>query len=76
LTTFPARSASRIAQLHGLDSAAAFKGISTPDFLKAMDKFGASVYDAQHNMGSLAEVFRTNNASAKTFNGYLEKPRT
>lgn len=62
-----------LAQLHGLDSAAAFKGIDTKDFLATIQKFGASVYDAQHSMGGLAETFRANNTSAKTFNDYLEK---
>lgn len=59
--------------LHALESSAAIKGIDTPDFLKAMDRFGASVYDAQHGMGGLAETFRANNTSAKSFSDYLEK---
>jgi hypothetical protein len=59
--------------LHGLQQAAAFKGIDQADFLKAMDHFGGVVYDAQHNMGQLAEIFRANGQSAKTFTGYLQK---
>lgn len=59
--------------LHGLDAAAAVKGIDTDELLKGMQKFGASVYDAKNNMGGLAETFRANGASAKTFDDYLEK---
>lgn len=59
--------------LHGLAQAAAFKGIDQADFLKAMDHFGAVVYDAQNHMGQLAEIFRANGQSAKTFNDYLQK---
>lgn len=62
-----------ITQLHALESAASFKGIDTKDFLAAMDKFGASVYDAQNHMGSLADLFRANGVSANTTNGYLER---
>lgn len=62
-----------ISHLHDLAAAASFKGIASPDFLQAMDKFAGSVYDAQNHMGGLAEVFRANNATAKDFNGYLEK---
>jgi hypothetical protein len=60
-------------KLHGLEQAAAFKGIDTADFLKAMEKLGASVYDAQHGMGELATTFRANNVHAKDFNDYLGK---
>ena len=59
--------------LHSLQQAAAVKGIGQDDFFKGMQSFGAAVYDAKNNMGSLAEVFRANGASAKDFNGYLEK---
>jgi len=61
------------AALHSLATAAAFKGISTPDFLKAMDRFAASVFDAKNDMGGLAEMFRANGATAKDFNGYLSR---
>jgi hypothetical protein len=60
-------------QLHGLESAAAFKGINADEFAKGMSRFGQSVYDAKNNMGSLAEVFRANNTSAASFNDYLLK---
>lgn len=59
--------------LHQLESAASFKGIDTTDFLNSMQKFGASVYDAQNHMGGLADVFRANNTQAKSFDDYLEK---
>lgn len=62
-----------ISQLHDLAAAASFKGIGPDDFLKSMDKFAGDVYQAQHNMGGLAEVFRANNTSAKSFTDYLEK---
>jgi len=69
-----ARSAgTTISQLRDLAMAASFKGIQTPDFLKAMDRFASNVYEAQHNMGGLADVFRANNTSAKDFNDYLAK---
>jgi hypothetical protein len=60
-------------QLHGLQQAASFKGIGQDDFFKAMEKFGANVYEAQHNMGGLADVMRANGQTAKDFNGYLER---
>lgn len=59
--------------LHGLESAAAFKGIDSASFLAAMEKFGHSVYEAKNDMGGLADVFRANNAHASTFNDYLFK---
>jgi hypothetical protein len=58
--------------LHGIQQAASFKGIGQDEFFKAMEKFGANVYEAQHNMGGLADVMRANGKSAKDFNGYLE----
>jgi hypothetical protein len=62
-----------IGYLHGLESAAAFKGIDQVEFFKAMGKFGGDVYLAQNRMGALAETFRANNLQAKDFNDYLEK---
>lgn len=53
--------------------AASFKGIDNNEFLKGIDRFGASVYDAKNGMGGLAEVFRANGKSASDFAGYLEK---
>lgn len=61
-----------ISKLHDLAAAASFKGIAPDDFLKGADKFAASVYEAQHNAGGLAEVMRANGKSAKDFTGYLE----
>jgi lambda family phage tail tape measure protein len=60
-------------QLHALATAAAFKGINNDEFLKGIDKFSASVYDAQHNMGGLADVMRANGKNASDFTGYMEK---
>lgn len=60
-------------QLHSLQQAASFKGIGQDDFLKTMQQFGGAVYEAQHNMGGLADVMRNNGKSAKDFNGYLEQ---
>lgn len=69
-----ARSAgTTLGRLQGLQTAANFKGIGTDDFQKSMGKFADDVYRAQNNMGGLAEVFRANNTSAKTFDDYLEK---
>lgn len=60
-------------QLHSLQQAASFKGIGQDEFLKTMQQFGGAVYEAQHNMGGLADVMRNNGKSAKDFNGYLEQ---
>jgi hypothetical protein len=58
------RTGSTIAQLHGLSSAAAGKGIGAEDFTKGMEKFGDLSTEATHNMGSLAELFRANGVAA------------
>jgi hypothetical protein len=60
-------------ELQALQASAQHGGIAEPDFLKAMEKFGASVYDAKNGMGGLADVMRANGASAQTFSDYLEK---
>lgn len=57
--------------LHGLESAAAFKGIEQPAFFDGMRAFSAQVYQAQNNMGGLAEMFRANGLGAKSFQDYL-----
>jgi hypothetical protein len=57
--------------LHGLESAAAFKGIEQPAFFDGMKSFSAQVYQAQNGMGGLAETFRANGLSAKSFQDYL-----
>jgi len=59
--------------IRDLSLAASFKGINNDDFLKGMDRFSASVYDAKIGMGGLAEVMRANGKSAGDFAGYLEK---
>lgn len=59
--------------LSKLQAAAAFKGIDGADFNKGIQAFGQNVYEAQNNMGSLAEAFRANNTHAKTFDEYLER---
>jgi len=48
--------------LHGLQSAALLKGggIGQDDFLSAMEKFGSLAIEAEHHVGSLAELFRAN----------------
>jgi hypothetical protein len=58
--------------IHSFQQAAAFKGIDKGDFLKGMQEFGKSIYEAQNNMGGLAEVMRANGRSAKDFTGYME----
>jgi hypothetical protein len=62
-----------IGQLKGLDTLAAGKGIDTSALQDGMNKFGASVYQAQHRVGDLFETFNANNVSAKDFNDYLAK---
>jgi hypothetical protein len=52
--------------LHGLASAASFKGIDNTDFLKDMTQFEAQTAQAANNMGSLNELLRANGESAGT----------
>jgi hypothetical protein len=54
------------AALHGLQSAAAFKGIDTKTFTLAMEKFSDLTNQAKYNVGSLAELFRANGVAAGT----------
>jgi hypothetical protein len=65
------RSDSTVQALHGLQSAASFKGIDQGDFLKDMTKFADLTYQAQHNAGSLAELFRANGVAVGTVNQNL-----
>jgi hypothetical protein len=58
-------------ELSKLQAAASVKGIDGEEFTKGITSFGKGVYDAQKNMGGLAEMFRANNVQAKTFNDYL-----
>lgn len=60
-------------ELAKLQGAAQVKGISADEFTKGISSFGDQVYQAQHNMGSLAEVFRANNVQASSFDDYLGK---
>jgi hypothetical protein len=63
-----------IQQLHGLQSNAALSaGIGQSDFLQQMERFGDLVGDAQHGLGSMAELFRANGVQAKSFTDYLAK---
>jgi lambda family phage tail tape measure protein len=55
-----------VAQMQGFAAAASFKGIGQSDFLTAMEKFAASVYDAKNGMGGLADVLRANHQRAGT----------
>lgn len=59
--------------LHGLQQAAAFKGIGQDDFFSGAKKFGDALYDAQHNMGTLGEFLRANGQTAGNFQQTLEK---
>lgn len=59
--------------IRDLSVVASFKGIDNDEFLKGMDRFSASVYDAKSGAGGLAEVMRANGKSASDFTGYLEK---
>lgn len=47
--------------LHGLESAANLKGIDTTDFVKSMTTISTLTAQAQHNTGSLAELFQATN---------------
>ncbi|WP_024577958.1 MULTISPECIES: phage tail length tape measure family protein [unclassified Afipia] len=60
-----------VRELHELESAASFKGIEQPAFFNAMKAFSGQVYQAQNNVGGLAEMFRANGLSARSFQDYL-----
>jgi hypothetical protein len=62
-----------IQALHGLQSAAAFKGISVEDFTKGLTEFANASAEAQHNMGSLGELLRANGQAAGSFEDNLLK---
>jgi hypothetical protein len=61
--------------LHGLQQAAYLKGgVGQDDFLAGMEKFGSLVVEAQHGLGSMAELFRANGVSiSKDLNVNLAK---
>lgn len=65
------RTDTAVRALHGFESAAAFKGIDTSDFLKGMEKLGDLSAQARDHMGSLAEFFRANNVAAGSLNDNL-----
>jgi hypothetical protein len=67
------RSATTVQALHALDSAAAFKGISSADFITNMEKFASLTDEAQHKMGTLAELFRANGIAAGSMKDNLYK---
>lgn len=60
-------------EMSKLQAAAAVKGIGADEFAKGIVAFGRGIYDAQRNMGGLAEVFRVNNVQAKTFADYIDR---
>jgi hypothetical protein len=62
-----------INQAAKLQGAASFQGIDHQEFAASMKKAASSVYDAQHNMGALADLFRANGVQAGDFNDHLEK---
>ncbi len=65
------RTNTTVQALHGFESAAAFKGISTADFLKGMEKFGDLSNDATHNLGSMAQLFTANGVAAGSLDSSL-----
>ncbi|WP_316171036.1 phage tail length tape measure family protein [Bradyrhizobium sp. SZCCHNRI1058] len=58
-------------KLHGLQQAAAFKGIDTKSFSEGITGFADAVYQAQRNTGSLNSLMIANGQSAKDLQGYL-----
>lgn len=61
------------ASMSKLQAAAQIKGIAPDEFNKGIGEFARNVYDAQHGLGELANVFRANNKQAGTFDEYMEK---
>jgi hypothetical protein len=59
-------------RLHTFQQSTAFKGIGQDEFFKGFAQIGAQTYQAQRNMGSLAEFLAANGKSAKDFQGTLE----
>lgn len=66
------QSATAMQRLRGLQGAAGLKGVGD-DFVPSMQKFAALVYQAQNNMGPLAEMMRANGMHARTFNEYFDR---
>lgn len=62
-----------IPRLRALQQAASIKGIDADSFSEGIKGFANSVYDAQHNLGSLRGLMIANGQSAKDLQGYLEK---
>jgi hypothetical protein len=62
-----------IGALHGLQTAAGFKGIGSDDFQKAMGRFADDVYRAKTGAGELAEFLRAYGQSAKSFEDAISK---
>lgn len=60
------RTMTAVGALHQLESAAAFKGIGSADFIKGMERFGTLTSEAKDKLGSLGELFRANGVSAGT----------
>lgn len=65
------RTATTVRELHGLESAAAFKGIETADFIKGMERFGDLTDQAKDKLGSLYLLFRANGVQAGDLNDTL-----
>lgn len=65
------RTDTAVRSLHAFESAAAFKGIDTSDFLKSMQQFGELTDQAQQGQGSLATLFRANGVAVGNLNDNL-----
>jgi lambda family phage tail tape measure protein len=59
------RSNFTIAQLHALQQAMSFKGVSADDFTTAINAIAKGVSEASHNMGGLNDLFRANGIQVK-----------
>jgi lambda family phage tail tape measure protein len=59
------RSNFTIAQLHALQQAMSFKGVSADDFETAINAIAKGVSEASHNMGGLNDLFRANGIQVK-----------
>lgn len=54
------RTGTAVQSLHAFESAAAFKGVDTADYLKGMERFADLTDQAEGKLGSMAVLFRAN----------------
>jgi hypothetical protein len=67
------RTQTAVTSLHELQTAAAFKGISSEDFNKSITEFEGHLLDAKNNVGELSELLAANGSHATTLSDTLGK---